>query len=604
MTFFLKIIQFFLSKLPLPALKIVAQLLSFVFYFNFRKREIAYRNLKIAFPDKTPNQLISIFKRSCVNFTSSIIETLNPSRFYSNLEFDTIDSFDEPGVCVGVHAGSWEIINFSFAKKYNFAVLAKKQKNEKLDLFLNQNRKKEGLEVCFNLRSLIGYIKRGFHIGVVVDHGAEDGAMSVSFFNQLIPAPEGAVFLAKKYNRPIYPFYGYRVGSFKNKVKSFGRIDTEAKSEKDLVALINRLYEKELLSHPQEYLWWHKRFKHKKNRQVAILSDGRPGHLKQSQALLSVLKKRQGYVVRDRIIEVKYKNYFARIAANIFAHFSPQFAPSFFWILKLLLDQESHRNLCNNFFDIIVSTGNFTAPIAKILSSSLGARSASILRTNISPKKFDLAIIPEHDRVYSTKAVKIKGALTYPVNLEQKKDKCQKYFKLSSRKKVSVFVGGPVFDEKEFIKNLKYFIKQLKSFSERKDYKILVSTSRRTPVEAEKIVQEELSLFKNTEALVLAGKNNQDFIFEGFVILSDIVFCSSESISMLTEIASLERPCVCIFLETEDDKRKVFLSSIKNEINFLRYPFNIQDRELRTSNLFYKNRRILTRAVDKLFSLK
>lgn len=603
MIFLLKAIQKSFYRLPLWALKLCASILAFIFYLNSRKRKIAYRNLKTAFPAKSYLEIMSILRKSYCGFSLSLIESLVPSRFYSSLELTDSHLFKEPGVCVGIHAGSWELANLFFAQKHRFAILAKPQKNKRLDSFLNKTRTKEGMHVCFSLRSLIKYIKDGYHVGLVVDHGAEEGAVFVDFFGQIIPAPKGAALLAKKFKKKIYLFFNQRTGGFKHRLKFLGQIDPLQKSDEEIVSSFSRIYQEQLIKHPREYFWWHKRFKNKKNRQVLVLSDGKAGHIKQSEALLSILKRKEGYIINEKVVTVKYRNYFMRVAANFIASLCPSFAPFSVKLLRLLLDKESYKKLAFLFSDIVISTGNFTAPIAKILASSLGAKSVAILRTNLSPSRFDLAIIPEHDRLYAGRITKIKGALAYPERSEEKKERCKAFFKLGEKKKASFFLGGPVFDSDEFNKKLKFFIKQLKKFSLDKKYKLLISTSRRTPPEAVKYIKQELEGFQNTEALVIAGESNLDFVFEGFVLLSDLVFCSSESISMITEIASLGKPCVCVSLETEDDKRKVFLNSMRRELNFLSYPFNVKNESLKVSDIFSQNLKIIEKASDKLFFL-
>lgn len=604
MIFFLKIVKKIFLNLPLWALALIGRLLAFILSLNLRKKRIAYLNLKVAFPERKYSNLRYILKKSYYNFSLSLIEAFVPERFYRQIELKGQDQLKNPGICVGIHSGSWELINLFFAQNYKFAILANPQKNKKLDYFLNQIRSSQGLKVCLDPKALIRCIKNNYYIGMVVDHGSEAGADLVVFFGQVIPAPKGAAFLAKKFKRKVYLFFSRRIGTFRHQLELLDVVDPMLKNQNELLQHFSHIYQKQLTQYPHEYLWAHKRFKHKKNREVLILSDGKPGHIKQSLALLSILRENPDYQVNDKIIVINYRNYFMRVVANFFAGFCPNFSPSQIRALKILLDNQSYRQLASTFSDIVISTGNFTAPIVKIFSSSIGARSGVILRTNLSPAKFDLAIVPEHDRFYSSQAVKIKGALTYPDNLEEKKKNCQSFFSLGSKKKISVFIGGPVSDQAEFIRQLKYFIKQLKKFSQENDYRLLVSASRRTPPEAEEYIQEELGSFVFTEALVIASKKNYDFVFEGFVLSSDFVLCSSESISMITEIVSLQKPCVCVFLESEDDKRKVFLNSIKNEVSFLRYPFRIITEGLKISKMCDKNRKIIKKAANKLFSLR
>lgn len=598
-----KLIQKILNKLPFWGIKILAVVIAFFLSFNLRRKKKAYYNLKTAFPEKSYREISVILKKNYLNFALSLLEFLIPARFYPYIELDGADKLKQPGICAGIHAGSWELVNFYFAQSYKFVILANRQKSRKFDFFLNNLRRQENLKVVFGLKHFVKSLKQNYWGGLVVDHGAEKNALICEFFGQMVPMPAGAVFLAEKLKKHIYIFFPLRLGFFNHKIKLLAVIEPGLRGKQELVSYINKLYQKELTFNPQQYLWWHKLFKHKQNRKVLILDDKRPGHFKQSNALFMILAEQKEYQLEKKVVLVKYRNRLARILANIYASFCPFFWPKAFFGLGLFLTKDSFQQLSTEFFDIVISTGNLTAPINKIVSSSLGARSASILHTNLPPSKFDLAVIPEHDRLYLSQAVKIRGALTYPLDLEKKKAACSNFFKFTSDKKIAFFLGGPSFDSQEFKRKLTYFLKQLKSFSLHKGYKLLVSTSLRTPVFAENEIKKQLNGFNNLEALVIARESNYNFVFDGFVLHADLVFCSSESVSMLTEIASLQKPCICTFLESLDDKRKVFLDSLKNDLNFLSYPFNIKDENLKVSDIFGENKKKVKEPAQRLFSL-
>ena len=436
-------------------------------------------------------------------------------------------------------------------------------------------------------------------IGVAIDQGADTDALEIEFFSHLVPTPKGAVYLARKFNKKIYVTFCRRRKNFSHLREISKHIDVEGRETREVLTEINKIYEELLRKYPREYFWYYKRFKHKINRDILILSDGKPGHLKQAKALLSLLSE-ESLQIRSKIIEVKYKNWFGRVFDDVAAFFVGINCLSCWICLINLVDKRTWQEMDRTYADIVISAGSFIAPVNKLVSSYLGAKSVTILRPNIPLRKFDLAIIPEHDRIQNDNAVMIKGALFYPNNIEGKAKECREFFNLNKDKKISFFLGGPIVEREEFAKNLKLFIPKLKEFSLKEGYKILISTSRRTTQEAEEYLEKELKDFANLKALVIANKNNYDFVFEGFGGLADIVFVISESISMVSEIASLQKPCVCIFLEPEDDKRKVFLESMKDEISFLRKPYNISSIKLKTSLIFDKNTDIVKKALDMI----
>lgn len=596
----IKLIQGLLLKAPLGVCFFVGRALGIFFYLNPRKRKIAFKNIKSAFPDQENRKLTVILRKSFVNFGISIIESLIADRLADKVRIEG-SQFVSPGggIFIGIHSGSWELINMAFGRKYKYALLARQQKDKSLNSLLNDLRQTGDIKVCQSLKELIRCFKSGYMLGMVADQGAETDALEVEFFSHLVPTPKGAVYLAAKFNKNIYPCFSYRDSGFSHVAVISKPLKLESKSTYLILRELNEFYEDYIRKYPWEYLWSFKRFKRKTNRDVVILSDGKTGHLKQSKALLGFLQE-AGYKVRSRIITVKYKNKFMRLVADVLATLSFKNLFDFSWLLRFLLETKTKQELEKTYADIVISTASSIAGVNVLFSRLLSAKSVVILRANIPLSRFDLAFIPEHDRVSADNAVLIKGALYYPKELETKVKKCCDLFALSSQKKIAFFLGGPLSSEEGFIRNLKIFLPKLKDFVNRKGYKLLVSTSRRTPQAATEYLEKELKSYSQLEALVIANRDNYDFIFDAFCNLADIVFVSSESISMVSEAASLKKVCLCLCLEPADAKRKVFFDSLKGEITLLSCPYVWDDLQPKASTIFDKNRMVIEKAVKKL----
>lgn len=596
----IKFIQDLLLKAPLPACFFIGRVLGILFYLDPRKRKAAFKNIKSAFPGESNQKLARILRRSFSGFGLSIVEGLISVRLLGKVEISGSENVTaEGGIFLGVHSGSWELINMAFGAKYKYAIFARQQKVKSLGSFLKDLREEGRMKVCFSLRELIKCLKEGYFLGMVADQGAESDALDVEFFSQLVPTPKGAVYLAGKFDKNIYPCFSYRESGFSHTAIIGEPIKLESRTTYEVLRELNKFYEEYVSKYPWEYYWPFKRFKRKRNREVLILSDGKPGHLKQSESLLGFLRQ-ENYKISSRIVEVRYRGKFTRILADGLAALSFKNLVDFSWALPFLLTPESAKALEAAYGDIIISTGSFSAPVNVLTSSLLSAKSAVILRPNIPLTRFDLAFIPEHDRLCADNAVGIKGALYFPGDLEDKIKRCSEAFSLGSQKKISFFVGGPLAGRDEFMNNLKSFLFKLKEFSAGAEYKLLVSTSRRTPDEAVSYVEAELKGFKPVEAVVIAGRKNYDFVFDAFCGLAGIVFVSSESISMISEIASLKKACVCVELEPMDDKRKVFFDSLKGEVNLLAQPYVIEAEKYRASEVFDKNSKSVAQAIKKL----
>lgn len=601
MYYLAKFVRSVLLRLPLWMILIFGKTIGLFMYLSVKKRRVAFKNVKSAFPAKSRKEILSILRRSFSGFGLAILEGLIYPRIHKNIEVRGDENIGlKGGIFVGIHSGNWEVAISVFAHRHKLAVFVQEQKHKTLDKFLNEMRQEGKIKICFSLKALIKCIKENYFIGVVIDHGAGDDAVIVDFFSHQVPTPKGAIYLAKKFNKKLYPTFCHRKGNFSHLLEIGKPIDPRGKDDKDVLRSLNEIYENYITKNPWEYFWYYKRFKRKINRDVLILSDCRTGHLKQSRALLALLSER-GYVIKSEMIEMRYKSKLMRIVANIFAFFAGH---NCLWcgrVLPFLIDNNTWERLDKIYADIVISTGSYVAPVNKLFSSYLGAKSAIILRSNIPLGRFDLAIVPEHDRIQTDKAIIIKGALFDSSSLDERRKKCKDFFNLSSKNKISLFIGGPLTDKHEFMHNLKLFIPKLKEFVAQNDQGLLVSTSRRTPPEAESYLESELRDFKNIEALVVANKRNYDFVFEGFCVLADIIFVSNESISMVSEVVSMQKPCVCVSLEIEDDKRKVFLESIASEVEFFNPPYKgIESIKPKASSIFTKNKKSVKEAIGKL----
>jgi lauroyl/myristoyl acyltransferase len=595
-----KFLRNLLLRLPLWVCLLFGRLLGLLFYLNPRKKRLAFKNIKIAFPEKNSKELFSILRRSFSGFGLSFVESLISPRIYKYLTLKEEEkAYKDGGMLVGIHAGSWEMAISYCAQKNNLAILAEEQKHKSLDKFLNQVRREGKIDICFSIKQLIKRLGQDYLIGLVIDHGPEADALDVDFFSHPVPTPKGGVYLAKKFNKKIYTTFCYRVRNFSHVLEIGKPIDPNEYEIEDLLKMLNKIYEGYLTKYPWEYFWCYKRFKYKKDRQVVVLSDGKSGHLKQSKAFLAFLAE-EAYMLESKVIEIKYRTKSCRLIADILAFFCGRHWLGSGKLLSVLVDRKSWEALDKTYADIVVSTGSFISPLNKLFSSYLGAKSVAILRSNIPLKRFDLVVLPEHDRTYAANAIIIKGALSYPQDLGKKTQECQNFFNLSQTKKITVFLGGPLGESQEFMDNLKCFIGKLKNFASSNGYKILFSTSRRTPPEAEAYLEKELSDFPGTEALVIVNQNNYDFVFESFSVLGSIIFVSSESISMISEVASLQKPCICTSFEEESNKHKLFLESMEGEIAFLNNPYEIEQIDLRPSRILNKNKVVLKKAIQEL----
>ena len=571
-----------------------------ILFAHKKRRFNAFKNIKSSFPGKSNAELYRIVRKSFDNIGLSLIEMFIARRVFKYINAYGLTLLPrDGGIIAAVHEGSWELYNAYIAQKTDYVIFAKAQKKVELDNLLNELRSSYGMKICFSLKDVIRNLERGAFLGIAVDHGAEDNAVFIRFFSHLVPAPGGVVYLARKFNKPIYPCFGYREKGFRHVAGIMPAVSVEGKSDEEVLQELNNVYETELKKHPEQYMWYYKRFKRKRDLEILVLDDGKTGHLKQSQAFLKFLQD-ENYEVRSRTISLEFRAKHCRMLADVCAFFSHKGCLGCGMCLRLLLKTKVFKELKPCYADIVVSSGSFLASVNRIFSHTIGAKSVNILRPNIPLNRYDLAILPEHDRVGTESTVQIKGALCYPDAVNEKVRQTIDFFKLGSDKKAAFFLGGVLSDKKEFEENVKNFCVAIKKFSREKNYKLLISTSRRTPAHIDEYIKSEFSSFSGTEALVFPREQNYDFVFDGFCGLADIVFVSGDSISMISEAASLKKTCVAVAFEKNEGKHKVFLEMIADEINVLMPPYDIGSLDFKVSTLFENNKKTIKEALSRI----
>ncbi|MBN2483366.1 MAG: mitochondrial fission ELM1 family protein [Candidatus Omnitrophica bacterium] len=597
----LRLINVFVHLLPRPAARALGGMIGFSFYRNRRRRRNAFINIKQAFPEKSNRELFSIIRRSFISFGVSIIETFLVEQMKEEVTRQWSEKMTQTGeIFVGLHQGNWESYHADFARTAPLALLAKAQRYSVLDDYLNDLRKTHLVTVCFSLKEAIAALKKNMWVGLVIDHGAEKNARFVDFFGQLVPTPGGAVSLAKKFDKRIFPTFGYRKGKEQIFVID-DPLDCRDLSEEEALRKINEMYEEFLRAHPYEYMWWFKRFKRKKNRSILILSDGKAGHLKQSFALSKKVEE-AGYRVATETVEVAYRHRWSRAGLDIVACFSSPWAVGRTRALRFFLKKEIWEKLEKRFYDIVISTGSSVAAANVLYARSLGAKSCVILRPNVPLVKFDTALVPEHDGIKGNNVITTKGALAYFEHWQEHVLRGKEHFRFTEEKKIAVCIGGALNDHGQYRERLGMFLAALKEYALKHQYRIVLTTSRRTERLVDEIIERELSSFPNTEALLLVSRENHPFVVPAFLAVSEIVCVSAESVSMISESLSQDKTTAAVFLEDLKSKpHRRFLASLEKEyLNFLKYPYGQFSFRHPTRSLRAQNEERLAEAVTRL----
>jgi mitochondrial fission protein ELM1 len=208
----------------------------------------------------------------------------------------------------------------------------------------------------------------------------------------------------------------------------------------------------------------------------------------------------------------------------------------------------------------------------------------------LSTKRFDLVIMPQHDRPPERKNVVVtEGALNL-INPDYLKDQLDK-LRLTPDKLlappnggvlpsagtpnfyIGLLIGGDAqkFSLKET--TVLEVIKQIKSACAKYDAFVLVTTSRRTSKEIDGLIRKEFADYPRCKLLIIANEKNIPEAIGAILALSQIIVTSPESISMVSEAASSQKYALVFHASGLSIKHGRFLRHfVKNKYIYLSAP--------------------------------
>lgn len=576
------------------------------YYIDLKHRTQAYANLKVAFAqEKSFHEIKGITKALFMNFGQNIVELvrmplLNKNNFMNNMEMVGQENIDESlkqgkgVILLAMHFGSWELASVTCAMLgYDYKVFVKDQeKYSKLNELLNSYRTCAGSIVLnrgIGTRDLIKGLKNNEAIGMVVDQGGRDGIL-VPFFNKHAKLSVGAIRLAQKLGAPVCFSIIIRLANGRHRMvveKPIALINT-GNTERDLqrnLKEIAKKLEEYIRLYPHQYMWFYKIWKYSDQADIAIISDGKIGHQRQSESIAVQLKqalKQRDISANIKTVTLIFKDkYLAKIFSLIAFLSNPYFFQGRLGLLRRFLTEDSFNAFMSVKADFIVSCGSSIACINHMLSVDLGAKSIVNLTPGITnKKKFDLVILPQHDREENSKelanVVYTKGApnLISDKYLDEQKEGLLKHFshlKSKVRDKIGIFIGGSSNNVYITQHQIRVLLRQIREVSNELNMDIMITTSRRTPPTIERYLKTEVKADGKCILCVIANDQNVPEAVGGILALSDIVVVSGDSISMISEAVTSGKQTIVFLpkyieiLFKSSNKHKKFIKTLDKQ---------------------------------------
>lgn len=321
--------------------------------------------------------------------------------------------------------------------------------------------------------------------------------------------------------------------------------------------------------------------------EILILGDERIGTISQSIGLARALK------LKYKIIDLKYNK--LSILPNFIFSESP---------IRLQKNSKIELDKITNFPKLIISAGRKSSTAALYLKKKSQGKSKviQIMNPNFNLEKFDLVILPKHDKIDEKKfpnAVTTIGALTMvdEERILEEKEKFSSWFESGKKNKITLMLGGPSKKTKFTKDSAIHLAKICSNITNNMNAKLFILNSRRTGDELTATFQSHLKCdFKLFDWKKLDGENP----YLASLAISDYFIVTGDSVSMISECCSTGKP-IYIFDEAEisTEKHRRFHKNLFAE----NYARNLDDNISNLENFSTKKLQE-TKKMASLISLK
>jgi KDO2-lipid IV(A) lauroyltransferase len=169
------------------------------------------------------------------------------------------------------HFGNWEWMNAGMTMRFgNGAVVVRPIDFPPLDWFMNEVRSRFGTEIIPNrraMRKIMAALKRNKMVGILLDQNVDwyEGVF-VDFLGRRACMNKGLALLAMKTGAPVIPAFPVKQKDGRYVIiieKEVQLVDTGDRTRdiEDNTTLFARIIERYILKHPEQWFWFHKRWK-------------------------------------------------------------------------------------------------------------------------------------------------------------------------------------------------------------------------------------------------------------------------------------------------------------------------------------------------------
>ena len=170
------------------------------------------------------------------------------------------------GILLTAHIGNWELMGALFSRLSGgkLSVVAKPLKNEKVNGLINSIRSLWGIKVIPTGRAteIFKDLKRERYVGILLDQRpkVKEGVLT-TFLGRKTYTNRGAALLSIKSGKPVIPAFCFLKEDGRYEIEVYEPIYPQGKSTEELTQLYTSAIERAVRKHPEQWFWFHRRWK-------------------------------------------------------------------------------------------------------------------------------------------------------------------------------------------------------------------------------------------------------------------------------------------------------------------------------------------------------
>jgi KDO2-lipid IV(A) lauroyltransferase len=246
-----------------------------VYYFMPKRRHIALTNIRLCFPEFTPEQVKKTAKQSFAEIGLGAIEASvtilgHPEKLADRVHVEGMEYFNQAiaqkrgVILLGGHFASLEVAGYLAAKLVPLHATYRPLKNKLIDHLVLQQRQAHfrGAIHRSDIRGMVKALKNNEAIWYAPDqdYGARHSVFA-PFFGISTATVTGLSRLVKLSNAVVVPGFQFREGQGYRFIALPPLENFPSGDYVQDAIQINQILERMIRLHPEQYLWQHRRFK-------------------------------------------------------------------------------------------------------------------------------------------------------------------------------------------------------------------------------------------------------------------------------------------------------------------------------------------------------